>query len=299
MKPSFNTKNSSENIQMLRKKLTGFIRLFRLELPFAAGVTVLVGEMVALGGTPSAHEALLGFACAFLLSASALILNDVFDLEVDRINAPERAIPSGAVTVGEAIGLSVPVTLGGLAAALAISPSALVFGVFIWVIGFLYNWKFKRSGLPGNLLVATSVGSCFILGGLAVGELANPMLWFMALGAFLIDLAEEIAGDAMDMQGDKLLGSRSLALRFGRTAALRVSAAIFALLFILSLMPLIRGWLGVQYLLAIIVADAALVYFTLKLLRSRDSKEGVFAMRVIYLGFLAGMIVYIFGQFVL
>ena len=87
--------------------------LFRPELPFAAGVTVLMGEIVALGGLPSAREALLGFTCAFLLSASALILNDVFDLEVDRVNAPERPIPSGAVTVWEAIGLSVPVTLGG------------------------------------------------------------------------------------------------------------------------------------------------------------------------------------------
>jgi len=284
---------------MTRRKISGFIRLFRPELPFAAGVTVLVGEMVALGGLPSLSQALLGFTCVFLLSASALILNDVFDLEVDRVNAPERAIASGAVTVGEAVGLSVPVTLGGLAAAWAIGPSALGFGVFIWVIGFLYNWKFKRSGLPGNLMVAASVGSCFILGGMAVGELSNPLLWFMALGAFLIDLAEEIAGDAMDMEGDKVLGSKSLALRFGRAAALRVSAGLFALLFVLSLLPIIRGWMGVQYLLAIIVADGCLLYFTVKLLRSKDSKEGVFAMRGIYLGFTAGMIVYILGQFFL
>lgn len=283
---------------MLRRKITGLIRLFRPELPFAAGVTVLVGEMVALGALPSVRQALLGFICVFLLSASALILNDVFDLEVDRVNAPERAIPSGAVTVGEAVGLSVPVTLGGLAAAWAIGPSALGFGIFIWVIGFLYNWKFKRSGPPGNLMVAVSVGSCFILGGMAVGELSNPMLWFMALGAFLIDLAEEIAGDAMDMEGDKVLGSKSLALRFGRVAALRVSAGIFGLLFILSLLPLIRGWMGVQYLLAISVADTCLLYFTFKLLRSRDSKEGVLAMRGIYLGFTGGMIVYILGQFI-
>jgi len=282
---------------MLKTKTLGLLRLFRPELPFAAGVTVLVGEMVALGGLPSAREALLGFTCVFLLSASALILNDVFDLEVDRVNAPERAIASGAVTVGEAIGLSVPVTLGGLAAAWVISPSALGFGVFIWVIGFLYNWKFKRSGLPGNLMVATSVGSCFILGGMAVGELSNPMLWFMALGAFLIDLAEEIAGDAMDMEGDKVLGSKSLALRYGRTGALRVSAGLFALLFILSLIPLIQGTMGIQYLLAITVADGCLLYFTVKLLRSQDSKEGVLAMRGIYLGFTAGMIVYILGQF--
>jgi hypothetical protein len=55
--------------------------------------------------------------------------------------------------------------------------------------------------------------------------------------------------------------------------------------------------MGLQYLLAIIVADSALVYFTVKLLRSQDSKEGVLAMRGIYLGFTAGMIVYILGQF--
>jgi geranylgeranylglycerol-phosphate geranylgeranyltransferase len=101
----------------------------------------------------------------------------------------------------------------------------------------------------------------------------------------------------MDMQGDKVLGSKSLALRYGRTAALRVSAGIFALIFVLSLIPLIQGTMGIQYLLAIIVADTALVYFTVKLLRSKDSKEGVLAMRGIYLGFTVGLIVFILGQF--
>jgi len=35
---------------MPKTKIVGLIRLFRPELPFAAGVTVLVGEMVVLGG---------------------------------------------------------------------------------------------------------------------------------------------------------------------------------------------------------------------------------------------------------
>jgi len=99
------------------------------------------------------------------------------------------------------------------------------------------------------------------------------------------------------MEGDKVLGSKSLALRFGRTAARRVSAGLFALIFILSLIPLIRGMMGLQYLLAVTVADGCLLYFTVKLLCSKDSKEGVLAMRGIYLGFTAGMIVYILGQF--
>ena len=60
---------------MPKTKIIGLIHLFRPELPFAAGVTVLMGEMVALGGLPSVREAFLGFVCAFALSASALILN--------------------------------------------------------------------------------------------------------------------------------------------------------------------------------------------------------------------------------
>jgi geranylgeranylglycerol-phosphate geranylgeranyltransferase len=284
---------------MNRTKIIGILRLFRPELPFAAGVTVLVGEMVVLGGTPSAPQALLGFTSVFLLSASALILNDVFDLEVDRVNVPGRSLPSGAVSIREAIGLSVVVTLSGFTVALVIGPSVLVFGISIWVIGFLYNWKFKCSGLLGNLMVAISVAACFILGGMIVGDPTNEKLWLLALGAFLIDLAEEIAGDAMDMEGDQLLGSQSLALRYGRKTALRISAGIFTLLLFLTPLPLVFRWMGIQYLLAILVADIGLIYFTIKLLRSQSSKEGVSAMRGIYLGFLAGMLVYIMGYFLL
>lgn len=58
------------------RKFTGFIRLIRPELPFAAGVSVLMGEIITLGGLPSTRQALLGFICGFTLSASALILNN-------------------------------------------------------------------------------------------------------------------------------------------------------------------------------------------------------------------------------
>ena len=103
----------------------------------------------------------------------------------------------------------------------------------------------------------------------------------------------------MDMEGDRLLGSQSLALRFGRRTALNISAGIFTLLLLLTPLPLFFGWMGIQYLLAILVADSGLIYFTIKLLRSQSSKEGVSAMRGIYLGFLAGMLVYILGYLLL
>ncbi|HSO11313.1 MAG TPA: UbiA family prenyltransferase, partial [Anaerolineales bacterium] len=91
---------------MFRKKLSGLFRLFRFELPFAAGVCVILGELLALGKVPTIWEMTLGFLSVFLISATSLILNDYFDLESDRINAPERPLPSGVVTKREVVFLS-------------------------------------------------------------------------------------------------------------------------------------------------------------------------------------------------
>jgi len=69
--------------------------LVKTELPVAAGICVVAGEMLALGRLPTVAEALLGFLTGFFISGSAMISNDYFDLGVDRINRPERPLPSG------------------------------------------------------------------------------------------------------------------------------------------------------------------------------------------------------------
>ena len=278
------------------QKLTGLVRLFRPELPVAAGICVVVGEIIALGGFPLLLNILQGFVCGFLLSAAALILNDYFDLEVDRINAPHRPLPSGLVTPSEVIALFAVVSIIGLAVAFSISLFAFVLSLALWVIGILYNWRFKQAGLPGNLMVSTSVGATFILGGIAVGDPWNKVVWVFSLIAFLIDLAEEIAGDAMDMEGDKKRASQSLALRKGRAFALKISTALFILVVLLSFMPAALGWLGTSYLIMMIIMDAVILLFSYRLLTSQTPAAGRAAMRWIYLGASFGLLAFIFGQ---
>ena len=280
----------------MQTKLHGFIRLFRPELPFAAGVCVLLGEIVALGGFPPLWPGFLGFTCGFFLSGTALVLNDYFDLEVDRINAPERPLPSGLVTPGEVISFAILTALLGLAAAFAISWPALVLSLLFWMIGFLYNWKFKQTGLLGNLMVSASVAVTFILGGIAVGQPWNKIVWFFSLQAFLINLGEEIAGDAMDTQGDQKRGSKSIAIRKGRKFALRISSFIFALAALNSFIPYVLGWLGIGYLIMVLAMDMAVLYFTNGLIKSQTPEEGRFFMRRIYLVALFGMLAFIAGK---
>ena len=248
------------------------------------------GQILAAGGFPPLQIAILGFICGFTLSASALILNDYFDYEVDLINAPERPLPSGAVTRPEVIGLTAVTTLAGFAAALALGFSALLISIVFWFIGFLYNWRYKQTGLPGNLMVCASVGVTFILGAVTMQAPWNPIVWTFALMAFFIDLGEEIAGDAMDMEGDKKRSSRSIALVKGKRFALRISIILWGLVILMSLLPILMGWLGTGYLVTILIMDGVLVVFSIRLWKSQTPEAGRKAMRGAYIGSTIGII---------
>ena len=89
------------------KKLKGFLRLIRFELPFAAGVCVVMGQLFALGEFAPVAITAAGFLSVFLISASILVSNDYFDIETDKINAPDRPIPSNLVSLTEALSFSI------------------------------------------------------------------------------------------------------------------------------------------------------------------------------------------------
>ena len=277
---------------MLKSRMLGLLRLFRFELPFAAGVCVILGELLALGKLPAPKEIVFGSLSVFFISATSLILNDYFDLESDKINAPDRPLPAGLVTEREVVILSIVVTMLGFITAYLISLAALFVVILVWAVGFLYNWRFKKSGLIGNLMVSFSVGMTFIFGGLAVGRPFEKIVLFFAVWVLLIDLGEEIAADAMDLEGDRQAGSRSLALVLGPENALKISAAIFLLVMVTSSLPLLLGWLEWIYLFPILLADAVILFSTRKLLDSRIANRRIY-IRWIYLSGLAALIIFI------
>jgi geranylgeranylglycerol-phosphate geranylgeranyltransferase len=282
---------------MNTKKIKAMIRLFRPELPLAAGICVVTGQILAAGRFPSLRVGLLGFLSVFALSSTALILNDYFDYEVDLVNHPDRPLPSGAVSKREVIGLTVATTLVGLAAAAILGLDVLLVSIPIWLIGVLYNWRYKKTGLPGNLMVCASVAATFIFGAVTVNTPWNGNVWVFSLMAFFIDLGEEIAGDAMDMEGDKKIGSQSIALRKGKSFAVRVTVVMWGVAVLLTLVPTFLGWMGTVYLVAILIIDGVLIFFSIRLLKSQTPEAGRKAMRGAYLGATLGVIAFLIGKF--
>lgn len=251
-----NNKSSSE--RNLRLKIATVSDLIKPELPFSAGVCVLAGEVLALGHLPDAIHAIFGFLVGFFISASAMVSNDYFDQEVDKINRPNRPLPSGRATGKQVVILTIILSAIGLLAAAFLGISTLVLALITWVLGMSYNWRFKSSGLPGNMMVAFSVSVTFIFGGLAVGNLNGLVLTFGLL-AFIFDLSEEIVNGALDAKGDEKRASKSIAIVYGRKAAMLLSGSLFALFIAISFVPYLAGWLGPLYVGMVSCIDIAII----------------------------------------
>lgn len=277
-------------------KIKGLLKLLRFELPFSAGVCVVMGQLLALGEFASIHVTVFGFMSVFLISASILVMNDYFDIETDKINAPHRPIPSNQVTTDEALYFALLLLFTGILFSYLISIKVFLISIALAAIGFLYNRYFKKSGLPGNLMVSFSVGMTFIYGGASVGLPFHKMVLFFGLIAALIDFGEEIAADAMDIKGDELINSNSIAINYGRSAAIKVSIFIFYFVVLLSLIPFILNWFPVIFLIPIGIMDISIAYPAFRLFNS-ENDEGRKYIRLIYLGAIAGIIIFLIMRF--
>ncbi|MEO8885290.1 MAG: UbiA-like protein EboC [Mucilaginibacter sp.] len=98
------------------------------------------------------------------LYAGGIVFNDVFDAELDKAERPERAIPSGAITLREATLLGIFLLLWGIGFAFSYSNHAGVLAVAIAVAALLYNKVSKHYPFVGPLNMGICRGLNLLLG---------------------------------------------------------------------------------------------------------------------------------------
>ena len=267
----------------VKEKAKAIYNLIRPELPLAGGICVIAGQIIVLHTLPTFLIGLMGFFTGFFISGAAMITNDYFDIEVDRVNHPQRPLPSGKISTTELIIIAGLFTIAGFITAALLGLVTLIFAIIVWFIAISYNWKFKEYGLLGNIMVGISVASFFIFGGASVGGLTNGLIWIFGFLAFIFDLGEEIAADAMDMVGDKERSAKTLALLHGKQYALLISVLLFALFVCVSLIPIVIGWLNILYLSIFLPLDISIIYLSMKLYKSQTVEEGHRIIRQLYI----------------
>ena len=263
------------------------------------GFAVIVGAFVSRPPTVSAVPLGLGFLTGFFVCAYSMAVNDVYDVEIDRVNRPERPIPSGRVSVQEGSRLSfVALAAGIVCAVLSLNPLAVVIAAAYAFLSWLYNARAKKTGLAGNLIVASSLAIPFIYGGaIGGGSIAGSLLLLMALTAFFSGVGREVVKAMADVEGDAKRDVNSLARSRGLAFASRVGALFFLLAVLTSWVPLVTGLANEVYSFGVVVPDAIFLYLAVTIVARHEPASAYTVKRIALAGMTVGLLVFIGGAF--
>lgn len=221
----------------------------------ACGATMAIGATWRADTTAVVHpwmwrNAALGALMAALLNAASNMLNQVCDLEIDRINKPARPLVTGRLRVRHALWLSAILYTTALLLAAAISPPGthgmcLILAAAAALATIAYSappLRLKRFGIVANLTIALPRGLLLTVAGWSVIRPVNaPDPWAVGLVFLLFLLGAATTKDYADIAGDRHGGCRTLPIRFGTERSARLIAPAFFLPFLLIL-PL--TWTG-------------------------------------------------------
>lgn len=232
---------------------------------FTESPTTIAGHQVALF-YPIAHflnfpNFLLLSLSVLLIAAAGYIINDFYDLAIDKINKPEKVILGSKISIKVALLLYALFNIISLAIALYLSIQVQLLPLWLiqlFCVGLLWVYAafLKRRPIWGNIVVAFLSALVIIIlpayepilysfiakplfyysdGG--SNDLVNPLyiIVFYAYFAFMVSWMREIVKDIQDMEGDRAEGSRTFPL----LAGIKKAGCLVIVLGILVAIPLL------------------------------------------------------------
>lgn len=233
-------------------------------------VVVPILDDVAFGEQLPWYILLLIAAATILIAAGGYVINDYFDIKIDRINRPDQLIVTQYISKENAMRLSIGLSgvgmVCGLVAAwlLRSSTIAILFAIIPGLLWF-YSSSYKRLLIVGNITIALLSALSPMM--IAIANVAQLQLKYstilpyttlehdiyawvggFSLFAFLLTWIREIVKDLQDQMGDRELECHSMPIVWGNIVTKIVVTALIVLTTILigwfwySLLPFDHSW---------------------------------------------------------
>ena len=229
-------------------KARAYVELGRPFTLIAPGLGFLSGAITAIGAYPRdllswpvLAPALLGSLMAMVFNAGNNALNQIYDLEIDRVNKGKRPLPSGRLTIGEAWAFTVVTYALTLILAWLVAPAGRheCFWIVLAAVVMTYIYsvpplRTKRLGIWANVTIAIPRGVLLkVAGWSAVKTVIGAEPWYIGgiFGLFL--LGASTTKDFADMEGDRRGGCRTLPIVYGVSRAAWMISPSFVVPFVL------------------------------------------------------------------
>ena len=239
-----------------------YLRVIRPLNALVAGCAAIIGYFLA-AGTLVPGVAVL-FLVVFLVTGAGNAINDYFDVEIDRINRPDRPIPSGAASAKGVFVFSILLFLAGIALSFLTNIFCIVIAVANSLLLAWYAAALKRTPGAGNAAISYLTASIFLFGGAYAGLDGLELVAPVALITFFAMFAREIWKDAEDVLGDVASGADTLPIRIGVYPAICLGFVFLVGALLASLVPVL--WWGPYYLAGIACVDILILWVGIRAL---------------------------------
>lgn len=272
-----------------------YIKLFRPVNCLITFFSVIVAAFIASLNSFPISTVFFAAVAAALVAAAGYVINDYYDIEIDKIAHPGRPLVVGVIKKNKVIIIYTLLNIIALVFSFWISPLAFGFVLFTIILLLIYSISLKKVILFGNFVVALLTGMVFIVGGIVVENVTASVI--PAIFAFLINFNREIVKDMKDMEGDLNAGVVTFPARYGIQKAKLIILIITIVLVLFTIYPSLFQLYKVEYFIfAMIIVNPLLVYF-LKSIYENHSKENLKRMSILLkLNMLFGLIAIYLGK---
>ena len=279
--------------------MLAYIEILRPLNGLMAVLAVIVGAAVA--GVPF-NPLYLGIIFAavavFLQTGAGMVLNDYFDLDIDKINKPLRPIPSKRISPANAKIYAAVLFVASLVFAYLVNFYALGLSLFNIFVTYIYSASLKRTSL-GHFAASYLVASIYIFAALIIGNISAAVLLLSAL-AFFVNFGREVAKGIEDFRGDKKFRAKTFEIEFGIPTAALAGIAFTIVAILLSPLPIYFG-LKINYIYFAAAADLIFAYCCFFLWKSREetledsAKTGSRAQMFYKIGMVVALVAFAVG----
>ncbi|MDM9379224.1 geranylgeranylglycerol-phosphate geranylgeranyltransferase [Chlorogloeopsis sp. ULAP01] len=217
--------DSSDKIRLIRD----FAQLFRLPVAILAAL-VGCATIYALNSAVPLYKYLLTAIILVCTHSAACAINDYWDVEKDKIDHPQRPLPSGRLSLQQVWWAATILFVCALIAAIPLGIYCLILVAVSSILLWNYSHLLARNGIFANFIVAAIAGAIIFLGSLVVNR---PLaLLYPSAFAFCYTLAKEIIWDVHDAAGDRAQGIITVVNSWGKKKAFSISWGLIGMLLV-------------------------------------------------------------------
>lgn len=274
-------------------KLLAYLMIIRPINVLITFLVVLVAILISQTGVMEISIYLLVPLSASLIAAAGNVINDIYDIETDRISHPERVLVQGNLDIKRAWLLNFLLNTTAVFITVFISKTLLVIAVLTIVILYFYSTHLQKLPLIGNITVAILTGAAFLYGGVAVDNISSAII--PAVFAIMINLIRELVKDTQDMDGDLKNGYQTFPIKFGVLNTHKLIIALSIILILMTLYPFFFHIYRIEYFIIVMLFVNPLIVYLVKIISS--NKEALPKVSILLkINMLAGLIAIYLGK---